>query len=80
MEFPLHPSLLVPLALLLATSAIAQPTPPQPLPIDARIPAARDIAYPGTIEIEVDATDTARAIVRVKQTIPVAGAGPLVLL
>ena len=80
MEFPLHPSLLVPLAFLLATSAVAQPTPPQPLPIDARIPAARDIAYPGTIEIEVDATDTARAIFRVKQTIPVAGAGPLVLL
>ena len=42
--------------------------------------AAQDRPYPGTMTLEVDATDTARAIFRVKQTIPVEKAGPLVLL
>ncbi|HEY9554528.1 MAG TPA: peptidase M61 [Allosphingosinicella sp.] len=75
-------SLIVPFALALSTSAIAQTPPAEPVPlaIDERIPAARDIPYPGTISIDVDATDTARAIFRVKQTIPVAAAGPLTLL
>ena len=48
------------------------------LPADT-IPAARDVAYPGTIRLVVDATDTARRIFRVTETIPVA-AGPLTLL
>lgn len=74
-------SLIAPLALLLASSAaVAQTSGPQPLPFDNSIPAARDIAYPGTIAISVDATDTARAVFRVRQTIPVAGPGPLTLL
>src|SRR3546814_12791307 len=82
MEFPLRHSLIVPFALALSTSAIAQTPPAEPVPlaIDERIPAARDIPYPGTISIDVDATDTARAIFRVKQTIPVAAAGQLHLL
>src|SRR3546814_16212120 len=78
MEFPLRHSLIVPFALALSTSAIAQTPPAEPVPlaIDERNPAARDIPSPGTISIDVDATDTARAIFRVKQTIPVAAAGP----
>ena len=44
------------------------------------IPAARDVAYPGTINLEVDATDLDRRIISVRETIPVAGAGRLTLL
>ncbi len=53
---------------------------PQPVPIAATIPAARDVAYPGTIKLEVEATDLDRGIMKIKETIPVAGSGPLVLL
>lgn len=53
----------------LATAATAQP-----------IPAAEDRAYPGAMTLAVDATDTDRAIFRVRQTIPVERAGPMVLL
>ena len=55
-------------------------TAPQPLAIVDSIPPARDIPYPGTMTLEVDATDTARAIFKVRQTIPVATPGDLVLL
>ncbi len=76
--------ILISLAAALAAPAFAQAGPnwtrPQPLERISRIPAARDIPYPGTLTIHVDATDTARAIYRVRQTIPVPGAGPLVLL
>jgi len=44
------------------------------------IPAPRDTAYPGVITLEMDATDIDRRIVSVRQTIPVTGPGPLVLL
>ena len=53
---------------------------PQPVPIVDTIPAARDISYPGTIQLDVDATDTVRGIFRVKEQIPVAKAGPMALL
>src|SRR4029079_18569687 len=53
---------------------------PQPQPFADNIPAARDIAYPGTIRLSVEATDLARGIMKVRETIPVAGPGPLVLL
>ena len=43
------------------------------------IPAPRDAPYPGVISLEMDATDLDRRIVSVKQTIPVAGPGPLIL-
>lgn len=46
----------------------------------AAVPEPRDVPYaPGTIVLEVDASDTAQRIFRVKQTIPVV-AGPLTLL
>ena len=44
------------------------------------IPAAQDIAFPGTLSLEVDATDVDRRIISVRETIPVAAAGPLTLL
>jgi predicted metalloprotease with PDZ domain len=65
----LRPRLLcLALASLLAAGASAQ-----------EIPPPRDVPYPGTIKIEVDATNLDQRIFRVKQTIPVQ-AGPLTLL
>ncbi len=43
------------------------------------IPAAQDAPYPGVVGIEVDATDVDRRIVRVRQTIPTTGPGPMIL-
>jgi predicted metalloprotease with PDZ domain len=70
-------------AILLASTAapaLAQKSAPQPMPFVDTIPAARDVDFPGTILLDVDATDVQRGIFRVKQTIPVADAGPMVLL
>lgn len=54
---------------------------PQAQPILSTVPEARDVAWTGgTILLDVDATDTARRILRVKQTIPVGTGGPLTLL
>lgn len=53
---------------------------PQMLPVVNSIPAARDIPFPGTMTLEIDATDSARGIIRVRQRIPVAASGPQVLL
>ena len=39
----------------------------------------RDTPYPGTMTLNVDATDTDQGIFRVTQTIPVAAAGPMTL-
>jgi predicted metalloprotease with PDZ domain len=65
----IHRSLLAS-ALLLATAGA----------LHAQVPAPQDTPYaPGAIVLEVDATDTAQRIFRVKQTIPVAP-GPLTLL
>ncbi len=44
------------------------------------IPAAVDAAYPGTMVLNVDATDLARRIFKVQQIIPVAKEGAMVLL
>ncbi len=62
----------------LAMTASAQ-TPPQPLALPAAIEAPRDAHYPGTITLDVDATDIARHIFRVKERIPVQG-GDITLL
>jgi predicted metalloprotease with PDZ domain len=53
---------------------------PQPLPMPAPIVAPRDVAYPGTLKLEVDATDVTRRIFRVRETIPLAGPGPATIL
>ncbi|KQU47284.1 peptidase M61 [Sphingomonas sp. Leaf339] len=68
------------LALPLAAQVPAGNTAPQPVPFVDTIPAARDIAYPGTIQLDVDATDTERGILRVKETIPVPQSGAMTLL
>ena len=54
---------------------------PTALPVNNAAPAPKDVPYPGgTIKLEVDATDTVQRIFRVKETIPVAAAGPMTLL
>lgn len=60
--------------------AVAQNSEPVALPIVDTIPPARDIAWPGVITLSVDASDNARGIFRVRETIPVSAAGPLTLL
>lgn len=70
---------------LLATTAVSAQVPagnsaPQPVPFVDTIPAPRDVRYPGTIRLDVDASDNRRGIFRVTETIPVAGAGKMVLL
>jgi len=71
---------------LLASVAVAQTngastgtSQPNPLPIVDTVPQPRDIAYPGTIKLAVDATDIAHRIFRIEEQIPVK-AGQLVLL
>jgi predicted metalloprotease with PDZ domain len=46
----------------------------------APIPASQDVAYPGTLKVFVDATDTQQRVMRVRQTVPVSKAGDLVLV
>lgn len=47
--------------------------------IDA-IPAPRDVAYPGTLQLTVDASDVTRAIFKVHEHVPVAATGDFVML
>ncbi|WP_309606051.1 peptidase M61 [Phenylobacterium sp.] len=70
------------LALAVAAPLAAQPfTDPQPSPMPPATAAPQDVAYPGgPLRLEVDATDTERRIVQVRETIPVAGPGPITLL
>ena len=71
------------LSLTLSASAAAMPghlSKPQYVAPQDTIPAPRDIAYPGTMQLEVDARDHDQGIFRVTQTIPVDKAGPLTLL
>jgi hypothetical protein len=67
-----------------APAALAQApgnSAPQAVPIASSIPDARDVPYPGTVRLDIDATDTTRSVYRVKQTFPVqAGASELILL
>jgi len=70
-------------ALLLASTATvawAENSRPQPVPVVDTIPAAVDKPYPGTLTLDIDATDIVRGIYTIKQTIPVAAAGDMVLL
>lgn len=56
---------------LIAAPALAARSLPQPLPIVDMIPVARDVPFPGTMQLHVDATDTLRGVFKVEQTIPV---------
>src|ERR1700726_106235 len=63
-----------------ASNAFAQSAGPQPWPMPAQIAQPQDIPYPGTIRLNVDATDIERHIFRVRETIPVRAPESLVLL
>jgi hypothetical protein len=76
LNFPL----LVAASLTFLGIAPAAETLPKALPIPDTIPEARDIPYPGTLEISVDATDLQQRIYYVKQTLPVSGPGKLTLM
>lgn len=56
---------------LVATPVLAARSLPQPLPIVDMILAAKDVPFPGTMQLHVDATDTLRGVFKVEQTIPV---------
>ncbi len=62
-----------------SSAAFAQSA-PQPVPIIDRVPEPEDRPFTAPMKLEVDATDIARAIFRVKQTIPVETGRPLILL
>lgn len=66
------------LALILSSPMAAAQISPAPMP--PAVAAPRDEAYPGIITLDVDVADVARGIFRVRETIPVAGAGQLTLL
>jgi predicted metalloprotease with PDZ domain len=51
-----------------------------PLPEPPPVPEPRDVPYPGVIELFVDATDTVRGIVRVREIVPVPKLEPLILV
>ncbi|MGV9007624.1 MAG: M61 family metallopeptidase [Brevundimonas sp.] len=59
-----------------AVPAVAAPALPTALP---PIRAARDLAWPGVVRLDVDATDLNRRIFRVRETIPVEQTGAMVL-
>ena len=61
--------------LIAAGVALAQ----TPLPLPPEIAAPKDLPFPGTIHLAVDATDVTRHIFRVKETVPVQS-GSLTLL
>lgn len=76
-------------ALLFSASFIATAAPAQPVTLSAPVapqladatPLPKDAPYPGgMIRLEVDATDTDQRVFRVRETIPVAAAGPMTLL
>src|SRR3546814_16233777 len=50
---------------------------PQPAPFSETIPTPVDTPYPGTITINVDASDTSQGLFKVTQSVPVAAAGPM---
>jgi predicted metalloprotease with PDZ domain len=53
---------------------------PEPAPEPSLIGLPEDKDFPGTIELNVDATDVTRGIFRVHETIPIARSGRLTLL
>ena len=69
----------------IATPAWSQFVPPQnsrpaATPKTDTIPAARDVPYPGTLQLTVDASDVTRGIFRIHERVPVTAAGDLVML
>jgi predicted metalloprotease with PDZ domain len=84
-----YPALLLLSSAIFVSGAAAQVTPqvtpalnskPLAAPEVDDIPAARDIAFPGVIQLTVDASDVTRGIFRVRERVPVAAPGDLILL
>jgi len=73
-------------AVLMSTaSAVMAQVPPQnsrpsPTPKTDVIPTARDVPYPGTLQLTVDASDVTRGIFKIHEHVPVPGAGDFVML
>lgn len=67
-------------AVFLPFFAFAENSAPSAVSIIDTIPAARDVAFNGTIQLKVDATNTDQAIFNVEEIIPVQRAGHMVLL
>jgi len=63
-------------------AASAQPanSMPQPIAIPDDVPTPRDMPFSGSIRLDVDVTDVARGIFRIREVIPVQGPGPVTLL
>jgi predicted metalloprotease with PDZ domain len=76
--------LLVSFSSLISTAIGAQSPPqnsrPEAIAKPDTIPVARDVPYPGTLQLTVDASDVARGIFRVRERVPVSASGDLVLL
>ena len=68
------------LAAAMPAPAPAENSKPQPVRYVDTIPAARDIAFPGTVTLDIDATDTVRGIFSTHETIGGVSAGHMVLL
>jgi len=72
---------LIAAALVLATPLVAEASEgPQSFVLPPAVAAPRDVGWPGVIRLEVDATDTARRILQVKQTLEGVKPGRLTLL
>ncbi len=57
-----------------APAALAQPVPrskPTAVLPTVTVPAARDVPFPGTIDLKIDATDTDRRVFRITEAVPV---------
>ena len=70
-------------SLLLASVAMpasAENSKPQPVPFVDTIPQARDIPFPGTMTLDIDATDTRRGIFTTRETLTGVAAGHMALL
>ncbi len=52
-------------------TATAGKSAPTAIPITQTVPDAQDVPFPGTIRLEIDASDITRSLYRVKQTVPV---------
>ena len=74
-----QPLALLEITLLWQQSLATESRSPQPVPMAAAIPAPRDVAYPGALQFEVDATDVAHRILKIHEILPVSP-GELVLL
>ncbi len=71
---------LVAVAAVLSLAAGGATAQPRGEPFPAPTPEPRDVPYVGVIALEVDASDVARGIYRVRERVPVAAAGPMTLL